>query len=102
MCVRLRIPYEYGEKWSTTASEIYCGYIPLVRTVGLFDQHTYLVIIYYHILPFMYNVHSGPATFVLQEDNCGPHRARSIATYLQNEEIERMIWPAQSPDLNPI
>ncbi len=24
--------------------------------------------------------HDGPASFILQEDNCGSHRARSIAT----------------------
>ena len=37
------------------------------------------------MLPFMYDVHDGPASFVLQEDNCGPHRAKSIAGYLANK-----------------
>ena len=75
---------------------------PLVCTVGDFNQHTYRAIIDNHILPFMYNVHNGPASFILQEDNCGPHRAKSIAYYLEDEEVIRMQWPPQSPDCNCI
>ena len=78
------------------------GRTPIVETFGSFDKHTYRVIIDNHILPFMYEVHGGPASFALQEDNCEPHRAKSVATYLANEEATRMKWPAQSPDLNPI
>ena len=31
-----------------------------------------------------------------------PHRARIITEYLQNLGVERMEWPAVSPDFNPI
>ena len=55
-----------------------------------------------HVLPFIYDVNGATDTSVPQEDNCGPHRAKSIDTYLQNEEVKRMNLPAQSPDLNPI
>ena len=78
------------------------GRTPLVGTIGSFDSNTYRVIIDNHILPFAYNIHGGTDQFILQEDNCGPHRARTIATCLANEEVSRMFWPAQSPDLNPI
>ena len=78
------------------------GRTPLVGTTGSFDRHTYRTIIDNHILPFIYDVHGGTDGFILQEDNCGPHRARSIATYLESEDVTRMHWPAQSPDLNPI
>ena len=40
--------------------------------------------------------------FVLMDDNAPPHRARVVDDYLEQETIERMEWPAQSPDLNPI
>ncbi len=50
----------------------------------------------------MYNVRGGPAWFILQEDNCVPHRARSIGTNFNNEEVIRMKWPVQSPDMNLI
>ena len=39
---------------------------------------------------------------ILQDDNARPHRARIITEYLQNLGVERMEWPAMSPDLNPI
>ena len=39
---------------------------------------------------------------VFQDDNARPHRARIINEYLRDEGIERMEWPASSPDLNPI
>ena len=78
------------------------GCPPLFRTVGSFDSETYRVIVDNHILPFIYNIHGGTDGFVLQEDNCGPHRSKNIATYLANEDVTRMKWPSQSPDLNPI
>lgn len=76
------------------------GRTPLVGTIGSFKSDRYRVIIDNHILPFMYDVYDGPARFVLQEDNCRPHRAINIATYLKNDEVTRMKCPAQSPDLN--
>ena len=47
-------------------------------------------------------MHDGPASFVLQEDNCGTCRAKSIADCMAKEKVLRMKWPAQSPDFNPI
>lgn len=40
--------------------------------------------------------------FVLMDDNARPHRARVVNNFLEQEGIERMEWPARSPDLNPI
>ena len=39
---------------------------------------------------------------ILMDDNATLHRARIVNEYLQQETIERMDWPAKSPDLNPI
>ncbi len=63
------------------------GSTALVGTIGTFDRHTYRVIIDNHILSFVYNVHDGPADFSLQEDNCGPHRAKSIPIYLATDQL---------------
>ncbi|GFT70444.1 transposable element Tcb1 transposase [Trichonephila clavipes] len=41
-------------------------------------------------------------TFVLKDNNVRPHRADMIDDYLGSEGIARMVWPAYSPDLNPI
>ena len=40
--------------------------------------------------------------FILQDDNARPHRAGIVRNFLDGEGIERMEWPALSPDLNPI
>ncbi|GFY12089.1 transposable element Tcb2 transposase [Trichonephila clavipes] len=40
--------------------------------------------------------------FILMDDNARPHRARIVEEYLENHGLERMEWPARSPDLNPI
>ena len=39
---------------------------------------------------------------VLQDDNTRPHRARVVNTFSQQAGVNRMDWPACSPDLNPI
>ena len=43
----------------------------------------------------------GPGA-ILMDDNAPAHRARVVQAYLQAQQVERMNWPACSPDLNPI
>ncbi|GFU44527.1 transposable element Tcb2 transposase [Trichonephila clavipes] len=40
--------------------------------------------------------------FILMDNNAPPHRARIVEEYLEDHGLERMEWPARSPDLNPI
>jgi transposase len=40
--------------------------------------------------------------FIFMDDNARPHRAILVDEYLETEGIQRMEWPARSPDLNPI
>ncbi|GFU92723.1 transposable element Tc3 transposase [Trichonephila clavipes] len=40
--------------------------------------------------------------FILMDDNARPHQARIVEEYLEDHGLERMEWPARSPDLNPI
>ncbi|GFY00958.1 transposable element Tcb1 transposase [Trichonephila clavipes] len=49
----------------------------------------------------LYAAAVGP-TFVLMDDNARPHRADIVDDYLESEGIACMVWPAYSPDLNPI
>ena len=91
--------YQTVNVWSGFSAH---GRTPLVCIVVSFNQHTYRFIIDTHLIPFMNEEHDGPASFILHGDNCGPLRARSIATYLQNKEVTRMVRPSQSPDLNCI
>ena len=41
-------------------------------------------------------------TFILMQDNARAHTARLSMTFLDDEGITVMNWPARSPDLNPI
>ena len=43
----------------------------------------------------------GPGS-ILQDDNATPHRARVVTNFLQQQHIQRLDWPANSPDLAPI
>lgn len=43
----------------------------------------------------------GP-NFLFMDDNARPHRTRAVQEVLREGEIERMEWPALSPDMNPI
>ena len=52
------------------------------------------------VLPYLRG-NLGPNA-IFQDDNARPHRARIVIECLQDEGVERMKWPANSPDLNPI
>jgi transposase len=39
---------------------------------------------------------------IFQHDNDPKHTAKVVTQYLENQPYETMVWPAQSPDLNPI
>jgi DDE superfamily endonuclease/Transposase/Helix-turn-helix domain len=41
-------------------------------------------------------------TFLFMQDNAPCHKTRDILDLLEEHEIPTMIWPANSPDLNPI
>ncbi|GFX57255.1 transposable element Tcb2 transposase [Trichonephila clavipes] len=41
-------------------------------------------------------------SFVFLDDNARPYRARLLENMLEAETIQRIEWPACSPDLNPI
>ncbi|KAK7115629.1 hypothetical protein V1264_001463 [Littorina saxatilis] len=43
----------------------------------------------------------GPRA-ILQDDNALPHRSAGVNTFIQQARVNRMLWPANSPDLNPI
>ncbi|GFX75181.1 transposable element Tcb2 transposase [Trichonephila clavipes] len=40
--------------------------------------------------------------FVFMDDNATCHRALAVQDCLDSEGIQRLVWPARSPDLNPI
>lgn len=51
------------------------------------------------VVPFAQQIGND---FILMDDNAPPHRARVVQNFLEDHGIQRMNWPARSPDLNPI
>lgn len=78
------------------------GRTPLVRTDGRLNQLKYIDILLHHQLPFVEGKHGGIENFILQEDNCGPHRALTVGKYMALHGVRRLDWAPQSPDMNPI
>ncbi|GFU14608.1 transposable element Tcb1 transposase [Trichonephila clavipes] len=52
-----------------------------------------------HVIPYAGAIGDS---FVFQDANARPHRARLVENMLEAETIQRMEWPVCSPDLNPI
>ena len=48
------------------------------------------------------SLHAIGQEAMLQDDNATPHRARVVTTFLQQQKVMRMDWPARFPDLAPI
>jgi transposase len=44
----------------------------------------------------------GSKKWILQQDNDRKHTSKSTSTFLDNLGYNRLAWPSQSPDLNPI
>ena len=44
----------------------------------------------------------GRGNWVLLEDNDPKHKAKIVQQYREEKNIERITWPSNSPDLNPI
>ena len=51
------------------------------------------------VLPFLRQIGQGT---VFQDDNARPHRGHIVNDFVRVNNITRMDWPANSPDLNPI
>lgn len=51
------------------------------------------------VVPNLQRIGNGA---IFQDDNARPHRARGVQDYFRQHGIQRMDWPARSPDMNPI
>ena len=40
--------------------------------------------------------------WIFQDDNAPCHRAKKVQHWYETHKVERMDWPAQSPDLNQL
>lgn len=76
------------------------GVGPLVRIYGRVNAETYKQLLQQHVIESLRLSPNQPSIFM--QDNAPCHKAKKVISYLKEEEIRVMDWPAQSPDLNPI
>ena len=73
---------------------------PLILINGHLNANRYVdEILHPHVVPVAAAIGDD---FELMDDNARPHRARVVDAFLAHEGIQRMVWPANSPDLNPL
>lgn len=66
------------------------------------DQYLYLSILEDELAKTIDYYSLDPEKIIFQQDNDPKHTAKSVIEYLSNQSFDLMIWPPQSPDLNPI
>ena len=54
------------------------------------------------LLPSVRDIFGDGAEFVFQQDGAPCHTARKCTKWFQDNNIELLTWPGNSPDLNPI
>lgn len=83
--------------WAGISARIKTALIPIN---GNLTANRYVTqIIEPHLLPYAAAMGNG---FLLMDDNARPHRGRIVNEFLTNNGIQRIQWPSNSPDLNPI
>lgn len=71
----------------------------LVSIEGRFDSPAYIRILRAHLLPMMQSF-DPPRVFM--QDNSPVHKSGKSMGWLARQDFEILVWPALSPDLNPI
>lgn len=79
------------------------GVDELCELYGRLTAVKYIQVLEDYMLAFPYEQHGlGFNEFVFQQDGASPHHAIETRNWLYSLEVNCMIWPAVTPDLNPI
>ena len=73
---------------------------PLVRLHGRVNAVIYKELVTQHVQLVPTNSANQPAIFM--QDNAPCHKAKTVMSFFNEENVIVMDWPAQSPDLYPI
>ena len=75
----------------------------LVVVDGNMDSAKYREILDSHLFPSIGNIFGDAQhPFIFQDDNAPAHRAAQMDQWYDDNGVNRVQWPAQSPDANPI
>jgi transposase len=77
------------------------GLGPLVPVIGNMNSEMYVDILDNAALPTLWQ-YFGEGPFLFQQDNCSIHTSRLAQTWFDEMGVQKLDWPSQSPDLNPI
>jgi hypothetical protein len=84
----------------------FCGRLDkcklILIPVGKRTALDYIEYVYENALSGYYHHADNPAELILMEDGAPTHRGIQPKLWREAYGINRMVWPAQSPDLNPI
>ena len=80
----------------------YDGVGPLAIIKETINGAKYRQILQEHILPYAADRNHRGIPTILQDDNAPVHRAKVVQFWKEQNGMESLDWPAQSPDLNPI
>lgn len=76
------------------------GVGPIKKIEGRLDQFQYKQILEETMIPYAEEV--LPVSWTFQHDNDPKHTAQSVKSFLAQQSVTVLDWPANSPDLNPI
>ena len=76
------------------------GLGPLHRIDGIMDRWVYKDILQNIMLP--HAEWEMPIRWIFQQDNDSKHTSNVVKSWFEQQNINDMEWPPQSPDLNPI
>lgn len=76
----------------------------LYRIEGIMDSAVYLDILNRQLVPSIHTLRQlAPGKkYIFQQDNDPKHTANVTKEWLARKKLPMLVWPSQSPDLNPI
>ena len=75
------------------------GLGPLVAIQESITAESYKELLNDVLLP---ELRAAGVPMVFMQDNAPPHKARLVLDFLEENEVQTLPWPPQSPDMNPI
>lgn len=85
--------------WSCISSE---GPGPIYFVDGTMRQQQYKYVLSDVLLPYINSLPYVRTYYTFMQDGAPCHTARTIANFLEEEYMDVLPWPGNSPDLNPI